>query len=90
MCSVSISDPTLLVLTSMACLVGLALAGAVAYMAVRAFGRPATDGGSAARAMLDRRLAIGEIGVEEYYERESALRSSQPPPRRHRRLIPRL
>jgi uncharacterized membrane protein len=90
MCSASLGDPSLLVLMSMACLVGLALAGAVAYMAVRAFGRPVTDGGSAARALLDRRLAMGEIDVEEYYERESALRSSRPPPRRRRRLAPRL
>jgi uncharacterized membrane protein len=29
-----------------------------------------------ARTVLDRRLAAGEIDVDEYYERESALRST--------------
>jgi hypothetical protein len=90
MCSISLGDPSLLVLTSLACLIGLPLVGAVTYMAMRAFGRPATDGGSAVRTLLDRRLALGEIDVDEYYERESALRSSQPPPRRRRRLTGRL
>jgi hypothetical protein len=39
------------------------------------------------RVLLDRRLAAGEISVDEYYERESALRSadSGAPPRRRRR-----
>lgn len=32
-----------------------------------------------ARRILDRRLAAGEISPEEYYERESALRSGQRP-----------
>lgn len=40
------------------------------------------DRGREGRAMLDRRLAGGEISVEEYYERESALRSADPPPER--------
>jgi uncharacterized membrane protein len=30
-----------------------------------------------ASALLERRLAAGEIDIEEYYERESALRSSE-------------
>ncbi len=30
------------------------------------------------RALLDRRLATGEISSEEYFERESALRSAEP------------
>ena len=33
------------------------------------------------RSLLDRRLASGEIDVEEYYERESALRQAYPTPR---------
>lgn len=39
------------------------------------------------RDVLDRRLAAGEIGVDEYYERESALRSANAgsSPRRGRR-----
>ena len=40
------------------------------------------DGLSRARAVLHRRLASGEIDVEEYYERESALRQAAPPARR--------
>lgn len=31
-----------------------------------------------ARVLLDRRLAEGVIDVEEYYERDSALRSTEP------------
>jgi uncharacterized membrane protein len=37
-----------------------------------------------ARELLDRRLASGEITTEEYHERESALRTSQPPGRGRR------
>jgi hypothetical protein len=39
----------------------------------RARGRP-TD---SVRALLDRRLAEGAIDVDEYYERDSALRSAE-------------
>lgn len=52
---------------------------AAVYLGVRAIRAPA--GGEvedSARAALDRRLAQGEISSEEYYERESALRSAEP------------
>lgn len=35
-------------------------------------------GPGSARAVLDRRFASGEISAEDYYERESVLRSSGP------------
>lgn len=39
------------------------------------------------RATLDRRLARGEISPEEYFERESALRSTEPVGQPRRRLL---
>ncbi|MGI8597141.1 MAG: SHOCT domain-containing protein [Thermoleophilaceae bacterium] len=63
-------------------LILLALIAGAVYLGVRAAGssRPGELGGSeageSARAVLDRRFAAGEISSEEYYERESALRSS--------------
>ena len=44
--------------------------------------------GRSARAILERRLAKGEIDAEQFFELESALRSSEPKaaPRRLRRL----
>lgn len=55
-----------------------ALAGGV-YFAVRvARPRRELETSDSARALLDRRLATGEIAPEEYYERESALRSAEP------------
>ena len=65
-------------------LVILALGGGVAYLAVRS-GRPHVPPGDDARTLLDRRLAAGEITTEEYFERESALRSGEPRPSRRRR-----
>ena len=61
---------------------GLLLVGTIALVALRT----ARPGGSRvdARGVLDRRLAAGEIEVEEYYERESALRSGNLPARRRR------
>ncbi|MDP8978239.1 MAG: hypothetical protein M3N17_06640 [Actinomycetota bacterium] len=38
------------------------------------------------RALLERRLAAGEIGPEEYFEREAILRSGAPLPPPRRRL----
>ena len=58
--------------------------GTVVYGAIRA----ARGSGSeleGARAVLDRRLASGDITPEEYFERESALRSGEVTPRRRRR-----
>lgn len=40
---------------------------------VRALARPA-DGGDAARRVLDERFAAGDLSVDEYQERRSALR----------------
>jgi uncharacterized membrane protein len=47
------------------------------WTALHLFSRRRGDGLGRARALLNRRLAAGEIDVEEYYERESALRQSQ-------------
>ena len=61
-------------------LILVALVAAFIYAAVR-LGRSRGWRGNSARRTLDRRLAIGEIAPDEYYERESALRSGQPPAR---------
>jgi uncharacterized membrane protein len=59
--------------------------GVVVYGAIRAARAPRSEVEDA-RAVLDRRLASGDITPEEYYERESALRSGEvAPPRRRRR-----
>jgi uncharacterized membrane protein len=68
-------------------LVGLILVavviGSVIYVAIRAGsgGRREVEG---PRELLDRRLASGEITPEEYFERESVLRSAQPSKGRRR------
>ncbi len=66
-------------------LVLLAAVAGAAYLAVRA-GRPHVGHGEDARALLNRRLAAGEISSEEYFDRESALRAGEPArlPRRRR------
>jgi uncharacterized membrane protein len=71
-------DSGLLVVGALVCGLGLPLlllAGG--WMIVRGTqgDRSATP---SARALLERRLAAGEIDVEEYYEREAALRSAEP------------
>ncbi len=43
--------------------------------------------GRSARAILERRLAKGQIDAEEFFELESALRSSEPKARPPRRLL---
>ncbi len=62
-------------------LVLLAIVAAGVYLGVRAArglgDRDALGPEDAARGLLDRRLAAGEIGTEEYYERESALRGAR-------------
>jgi uncharacterized membrane protein len=58
------------------------LVGALAFLALRVLGESRTDGLGRARSRLHRRLADGEIDIEEYYERESALRQAEPPRRR--------
>ncbi len=55
----------------------VALVGAV-YIGVRALRGGEDSGEGSARAVLDQRLATGEIGPDEYYEREAALRDAQP------------
>jgi uncharacterized membrane protein len=61
-------------------LLGTVVLFALIAAAVYAGVRLARGGGSgdSARAVLDRRFASGEIGAEDYYERESALRSAAP------------
>lgn len=65
-------------------LVLIVLVGSVGFLAVRAArgGRMTLD---SPRELLERRLAAGELDTDEYYERESALRSSEPDGRRRRR-----
>lgn len=58
-----------------------ALIVATVYVGVRL--ARGSSAGDSARAMLDRRFASGEISAEEYYERESALRSAGPGRGRH-------
>ena len=55
----------------------VALVGGAAYFAVRG-GRPQVPSADDARTLLNRRLAAGEITPEDYFERESALRSGEP------------
>lgn len=77
-----------LLLGALLCMVGLPLlllAGA--YVGLRAWRSPGGQGLGRARARLNQRLAAGEIEVEEYYERESALRSTEPVARPRRRLL---
>ena len=49
--------------------------GVAVYLGVQAAQRPSAPAG--ARETLQQRLAAGELSVEEYHERESALRSSE-------------
>jgi uncharacterized membrane protein len=53
-------------------LAGVAVA---VFVGVKAARKPTSVEGEGARQLLERRLASGEISSEEYYERESALRS---------------
>ena len=54
---------------------GLVLLVAVVLVGGRFLGSRG-DGLDGARSLLHRRLASGEIDIEEYYERESALRQA--------------
>lgn len=60
-----------------ACVVGLlllvALIAAAGYAGTRLIRARPKSGVDSARALLERRLAAGEIDVDEYYEREAAL-----------------
>jgi uncharacterized membrane protein len=63
-------------------LLGLALLFAIVvagvYLGVRAARARVDQGEVSARALLERRLAAGEIDADEYYERESVLRAGGP------------
>lgn len=68
-------------------MVVLALIALVATVRVTQIVVSALQRGRSARDILERRLAKGEIGPEEFFELESALRSSEPSVQRPRRAI---
>lgn len=79
-------DPGLGLLAALPCGAGgVLLLGAIVAVGLRALGGGPRDGLEGARSLLHKRLAAGEIGSEEYYERESALRQAEPPRRRRGR-----
>jgi hypothetical protein len=66
----------------LACAVGgLVWLGLLAWLALALLGGRTRDGLGRARSLLHRRLATGEIDIDEYYERESALRHATVPRR---------
>jgi len=72
-------DPGVGLLTALACgLGGVLWLIALVWLGLHLLRRWPGDGLGRARALLNRRLAAGEIDVEEYYERESVLRQSAP------------
>jgi uncharacterized membrane protein len=74
------------VLAMVACGVfGALLVAAVVYLLVTALPWRRSERRDSARETLDRRLALGEISPEEYYEREAVLRSADSGARRHPR-----
>jgi uncharacterized membrane protein len=78
-------DPGLGLLVMLVCgLGGFVLLVAVVLVAARVVGSGG-DGLDKARSLLHGRLASGEIDIDEYYERESALRQAVPPRRSGRR-----
>jgi uncharacterized membrane protein len=78
-------DPGIGLLMMLICGVGgVLLLGVLVVIAFRLLGPRSGDGLGRARSLLHRRLASGEIDLEEYYERESALRHAQPLPKRRR------
>jgi uncharacterized membrane protein len=58
-------------------LVLILLLGALVYLAVRGLTPDRDSANTSARAILDRRLAAGELSPEEYFELDSALRSTE-------------
>ena len=77
-------DPAMVILGLVCALALPLLLVAAVYVGARALrsgGRSRID---SARALLDRRLAEGVIDIEEYYERDSALRSTEPMRQRSR------
>jgi uncharacterized membrane protein len=65
-----------------------ALVGAAVVVVRRSLGGAAAGGAAEARAVLDHRLATGEISVEDYLERESLLRAPVAPRERARVSVP--
>ena len=67
----------MMILMAACSLIVVILLGAAAYLVARAVtaGRDPSD--PSARAILDRRLAAGELNPEEYFELDSALRSTE-------------
>ena len=60
---------------------GLLWVAVLAWLAVALLGGRSREGLGRARSLLHRRLAAGEIDLDEYYERESALRQGAVPRR---------
>jgi uncharacterized membrane protein len=81
-------DSGLLVVGALACGLGLPLLLLAGGWMIMRGTRGDRSAAPSARDLLERRLAAGDIDVEEYYERESALRSAQVPAKRRRRHRP--
>jgi uncharacterized membrane protein len=67
----------MMILMAVCSLVVLILLGALVYLGVRALTSNRYAPGHSAQAVLDRRLAAGELSPEEYFELDSALRSTE-------------
>lgn len=81
------ADAGWLIVGALACGLGMPLViGAAVWIGARLLRSPERTHGSSARALLDRRLVAGEISPEQYFELDSAMRSTEPAPRRRRRL----
>lgn len=79
------ADPAWLLFGALACGLGMPLlVGAAVWVGARLLRSPEPDRNTA-RSLLDRRLVAGEISPERYFELDSAMRSTQPPPHRRRR-----
>lgn len=80
------ADPAWLLFGALACGLGVPLVvGAAVWVGARLLRSP-EPARTSARALLDRRLVAGEISPEQYFELESAMRSTQPAPGRRHRL----
>jgi uncharacterized membrane protein len=67
----------MMILMAACTLVLVVVLGAVVYLGVRAMTPHRDPSDRSARAILDRRLAAGEVSPEEYFELDSALRSTE-------------